>query len=218
VSRPAVGLVLGAACALAVRAASAQRVTIGPQFVLANYREVSSGLQYSGTGFGGAAVAHWRRFRAEAVVTRVTFNPSGGSTTLQSFDATEIDAWLAYDVAPYASVEAGLTHRSPSPELGAQGLGAVRVGARAASEIGPGATVSFRADYLAAPQFSGGGHASLSLDLGLGLDMRLAGRIHATAAYAFQHLDRKVNPGGTAPDTPAPIQQSLARVGLGVAW
>jgi opacity protein-like surface antigen len=210
--------VIGAACALAVRAAPAQRVTIGPQFVLANYREVNSVLQFSGTGFGGAAVAHWRRFSAEAVVTRVTFKPSGGATTLQRFDATQIDAWLAYDIVPYASVEAGLTHRSPGPEFGAQAVGAVRVGARAASQIGPGATVSFRADYLAAPQFSGGGHASLSLDLGLGLDVRLAGRIHATAAYAFQHFDRKVNPGGTAPDTPAQIQQSLARVGLGVGF
>jgi opacity protein-like surface antigen len=217
-SRPPVGLVIGAACALAVRAAPAQRVMIGPQFVLANYREVSSGLQFSGIGFGGAAVAHWRRFGAEAVVTRVTFKPSGGAGTLQSFDAIEIDGWLSYNVASYASVEAGLTYRDPSPDFGAQRVGAVRVGARAASEIGRGATVSFRADYLAAPQFSGGGHASVSLDLGLGLDVRLAGRLHATAAYAFQHFDRKTNPGGTAPDTPAPIQQSLARVGLGVGF
>jgi hypothetical protein len=217
-TRSAWGLAIGAACALGTQPGSAQRVTIGPQFVLASYREVSSGLQYQGTGFGGAAVARWRRFSAEAVVTRVTFNPSGSTTTLKSFDATQIDAWLAYDVAPYASLEAGLTHRSPSPEFGAQSVGAVRVGARASSEIGPGATVSFRADYLAAPQFSGGGHASLSLDLGLGLDVRLAGRLHAIAAYAFQHIDRKDNPGGTAPDTPAPIQQSLARLGLGVGF
>ncbi|HYK82350.1 MAG TPA: hypothetical protein VEU55_04335 [Gemmatimonadales bacterium] len=215
--RLAVGLATLGALALGARPAPGQQVTVGPQFVLASYREVSSGLAYQGAGFGGTVSGQWRRYRAEAVVTRVTLNPSGGSPGLQSFTVTQVDAWVAYDIAAYASVEAGLTHRSPSPAFGAQAVGAVRLGARAFSELGPGATMSFRADYLAAPQFSGGGHASLSLDLGLGLDVRLAGRLHGSAAYAFQHIDRKVSPGGT-PEIDAPIQQSTARVGVALGF
>jgi hypothetical protein len=150
-------------------------------------------------------------------VTRVTFNPVGGTAGLQNFTATQVDAWLAYDLASYASLEAGVTHRSSDPEFGAQSVGAARLGGRAFSEIGPGATLSFRADYLVAPQFSGGGHASVSFDLGLDLDVRLAGRLHGTGAYAFQRIDRKTMPAGTA-EIDAPLQQSVARLGLAVGF
>ncbi len=206
-----------AALALAVQLAPAQQLTIGPQFVLASYREVSAGLRYQGTGFGGAASARLHRCSVAAAVSRVTFDPMGGSSASQGFRATQVDAWLAYDVAPYASIEAGITHRSADPEFDAQSLGAVRVGARAFSEIAAGATVSFRADYLAAPQFSGGGHAPFSVDLGLEVDLQFAGRLHGSVAYAFQRVGRKTDPGGTG-EIDAPIEQSLARVGLAVAF
>src|SRR5207247_1269217 len=54
VSRATAGVVL---LVLAARAAPAQgiTVTVGPQFALASYREVASGLRYQGTGFGGGA-------------------------------------------------------------------------------------------------------------------------------------------------------------------
>jgi hypothetical protein len=93
----------------------------------------------------------------------------------------------------------------------------VRIGARSFYEIGPGATVLFRANYLAAPKFSGGGHAGFSIDLGLGLDVRLAGRLHGTAGYTFQRINRKTNPGGTG-EIDAPIQETVARVGLAIAF
>ena len=205
------------ALALGARPALAQRVTLGPQFVLASYREVTSGLRYQGTGVGGALSARYRRFSAAAAVSRVSFDPTSGSSADTGFTATQVDAWLAYDVAAYASLEAGITHRGADPEFDAQSVGAVRVGARAFSEIGAGATMSFRADYLAAPHFSGGGRAPVSIDLGLELDVRLAGRLHGTAGYEFQRIDRKTNPGGTG-EIDAPIEQSLARAGLTVAF
>ncbi|HET7380099.1 MAG TPA: hypothetical protein VFJ24_08675, partial [Gaiellales bacterium] len=157
------------------------------------------------------------RLSAEATVRRVSFDPSGGSVATQSFKVTQLDAWVAYDVASYASLEVGVLHRSVDPEFDAQGVGAVRIGARSFYDIGPGATVSFRADYLAAPRFSGGGRATISLDLGLGLDVRLAGRWHGTANYAFSRMNRKTNPGGTG-DMDAAIQETLARVGLALAF
>lgn len=192
-----------------------QQVTLGPQFVLASYREVASGLRYQGTGFGGTVSASYRKLSIEATVLRVTLDSE--STATASFKATEVNAWLAYDVASYASLEVGVIRRTADPAFNAQSLGAVRVGARSSYEIGPGATVLFRADYLAAPKFSGGGRASFSLDLGLGLDVRLAGRLHGTAAYAFQRVNRKTNPGGTG-EVDVPIQETVARVGLGIAF
>lgn len=212
----AVGAVL-AALTLMAQAALAQRVSGGPQLVLASYSEVGSGLRYQGVGFGGMVTGRFRRFSAEGVVTRVTLKPQGGSSTLQTWKATQVDVWVAYDVAPYASVEAGIIHRSAAPDFAAQSVGAVRLGARAFSDLGPGATLAFHADYLAAPQFSGGGRAPISLDLGFNLDVALAGRLHGTAAYAFQRIDRKTNPGGTG-EIDAPMQESVGRLGLTLAF
>jgi hypothetical protein len=53
--------------------------------------------------------------------------------------------------------------------------------------------------------------------LGLGLDVRLAGRLHGTAGYTFQRISRKTNPGGTG-EIDAPIQTTVARVGLAVGF
>ncbi len=215
-SRVAAGVAL---LVLASRAVLAQQVnvTIGPQFALGSYREVASGLRYQGTGFGGAASARYRRLSAEAEVVRLTLDPATGSSATSGFTATEVSAWVAYDVATYASVEAGFIRRTADPEFDAQSVGAVRVGARSFYEIGPGATVLFRANYLAAPKFSGGGHAAFSVDLGLGLDVRMAGRLHGTAGYTFQRINRKTNPGGTG-EIDAPIQETVARVGLAVGF
>ena len=215
-TRPALGALL---LALALRPAPAagQLVTVGPQFVVADYREVAAGLSYRGSGFGGALWARRDRLSAEAAVVRVSLDPADGSAATAGFTATQVDAWVAYDVAAYASVEVGVLHRSADPEFDAQSVGAVRLGARSFYAIGPGATVTFRADYLAAPKFSGGGRAAVSVDLGLGLDVRLAGRLHGAATYAFTRMNRKTNPGGTA-EIDAPIQETVARLGLAVAF
>src|SRR5947208_454432 len=112
--RPALAALL---LALALRPAAGQLVTVGPQFVLADYREVASGLRYRGSGVGGALWA---------------------------------------------------------------------------------------------------GRSAVSAALGLGLDARLAGRLHGTATYAFTRMNRKTNPGGTG-EMDAPIQETEARVGLALA-
>ena len=194
-----------------------QQLTIGPQVALSDYREVASGLRYTGTGFGAGATARRDKLSAEASVVHFSFDPASGSTATQGFTATQVDAWIAYDVASYASMEVGVLHRSIDPAFDAQAVGAVRVGARSFYELGPGARVSFRADYLAAPKFSGGGRAAVSLDLGLGLDVRLSARLHGTATYAFDRMNRKTNPGGTG-EIDAPLQETLARVGLALAF
>jgi hypothetical protein len=203
--------------ALATSAALAQRFTIGPQGVMADYREVDAGLRYSGYGYGGTAALQWRKLAAEVAVIRLDLDPTDGSSATMGFKATQVDAWVGYAVSPYASFEVGLARRTPSDDFEAQSLGAIRVGARSSYEIGPGAVVSFRANYLAAAKFSGGGRAPFALDLGLGLDLRLAGRAYGLAHYQFQRVDRKTDPGGTGA-IKAPLQLSVARVGLGVGF
>ncbi len=211
-------MVLGVALlGVAARGAPAQQVTVGPQFVLGDYREVTAGLHYLATGGGGTIWGRYHRFSAEASVVQLQFHPTSGSTATVGFTATQVDAWLAYDVASYVSLEAGVTRRTADPAFNAQSVGTVRAGARAFYGIGPGATLVFRVNYLAAPSFSGGGRAPVALDLGLGLDVRLAGHVHGTAAYAFQRINRKVNPGGTG-ELDAPIQEALARLGVAVAF
>ena len=211
-------LVLAVAVAtLAVGPAGAQHLTIGPLGVMADYKEVDAGLRYSGWGYGGTATAQWRKFSAEVAVVRLSLDPTTGSSAPAGFKATQLDAWIGYAVSPYASLEVGLARRSPSDAFEAQSLGAIRVGARSAYEIGPGAVVSLRANYLAAAKFSGGGHAPFALDLGLGLDLRLASRVHVLAHYQFQRVDRKTNPGGTG-EISAPLQLSVARAGLAVGF
>src|SRR5438552_8831322 len=151
-SRPVAGLAL---LVLASPAAPAQglAVTVGPQLALASYREVASGLRYQGTGFGGAASARYRKLSAEAAVVRLTLDPAADGTATSGFTPTEADVWVAYDLAPYASIEAGFIRCTADPEFDAQSVAAVRIGARSFYEIGPGATVLFRANYLAAPKF-----------------------------------------------------------------
>src|SRR5207237_188829 len=113
---------------------------------LVEYREVASGLRYRGSGFGGSLWARRDRLSVEAAVVRLSLDPADGSAATTGFTATQVDAWVAYDVAAYASVEVGVLHRSADPEFDAQSVGAVRVGARSFYEIGPGATVVFRAN------------------------------------------------------------------------
>jgi hypothetical protein len=212
--------VIGAALALGfigAASADAQHVTLGPEAALVDYREVSSGLRYSGSGFGGFATARLRKLSATVGVARLTLTPSAGSAAGAGFKATQVDVWVDYDVASYASIEVGVLRRTADPEFNAQAIGAARVGARSQYELGPGASILFRANYLAAPKFSGGGSASFSLDLGLGLDVRVAGRLHGIVDYAFERVNRRTNPGGLG-EKDAPMQQSLARVGLGLGW
>ncbi len=217
-NRPAaVALALLASLALPARSLRGQHVSLGPLWGIADYREVAAGLRYRGTGYGGVVSLRFHRLRAEAAVARLTFDTAGGSTAGQGFKATQIDAWVAYDVSRFASLLVGLTRRTADPEFEAQSIGAVRVGARSAYEIGPGAVVSLRANYLGASKFSGGGRAPFAMELALGLDVRLFGRIRGMGSYEFQRLDRKTDPGGGGTIS-VPIQQSLARIGAAVAF
>jgi len=205
--------------ALAVLAASAptqgraQTVLLGVHGALGDYREVSSNLRYGGGGFGGSLALHVGRFSAEGIVTRVSYTPHDKNAGLESFKSMQIDARVGLDVAGGLTAEAGVLRRTIDPELGAQEMGAARIGVRYAKVIGPGATVGLRGNYLAGAKFTGEGSAGLAFELGLFASVGPQnGRFRGTADYGFQRIDRKV---GSAK---VPIQQSLVRLGVAVGF
>jgi len=195
----------------------AQRVAIGPEFIVGDYREQSADLAYQGIGFGAGAIARWRRFTGEVQYASVEYEPEDGGAGLESFSAAQLDGVLRYTLSGTASVELGATRRDIDPEVAAQSMSAVRLGVRLSQLLAPGARVTVRGTYLAAAKFSGGGSAPFAFEVGLGFLGELArGHVRLTADYEFQHLGRKTESGGTEFDVP--IQQWLLRLGAGVAF
>jgi len=196
-------------------AARAQTVSLGVQGALGDYREVSSNLHYRGAGGGLSLWLRVHKLSAEATATRVSYDPRVDNSGLTSFEATQIDARLGFDVAAGFTAEVGVLRRTISPELAAQEMGAARIGVRYSKSIGPGTTVALRGNYLAGAKFTGEGKARLAFELGLLVSTGpVNGRYRLTGDYGFQRIDRKVGD----PGEPVPIQQSLIRVGLAVGF
>ena len=111
-------------------------------------------------------------------------------------------------MANHVSAEVGVTNRKADPEFDAQSMAAVRIGARGSYLLGPGATIALRGNYLAGAKFSGGGKAPFAFDIGLSLAVgAVNGRYRLTGDYDFQTAKRKTV-------TDAPLQQTLARIGI----
>ena len=187
------------------------KISVGAQGAFAEYREVDSSLAYKGSGAAGTAMVSWRKFGADVEFAKLTFDPDGGGAT-QSFKSTQVDVHLRYYIAGQVSLETGFTKRTMDPEFAAQSMGAVRVGVRGLYNIGPGASLALRGNYLAGSKFSGGGSAGFGIELGLGVSVgRSDGRYRLTGDYGFQRVNRKTT-------SAVPIQQSLARVGVAVGF
>ncbi len=209
------------ACLLVVAAPAglaAQHVAIGPQVAFGDYREVSSDLHYRGTGVGVKATLTWKKFSADVDLSKVKYKPTSDSAHVD-FDASEVDLRLRYYIAGPVSAELGFMNRKADPEFEAQSVGAATVGARMAYVLGPGVRMSLNGGLLFGSKFSGGGTTSAlgALQLGLGITVdALHGRVLVTGDYGFQRFSRKTDDGSGA--LPAPIQQSLARVGFAIAF
>ena len=209
------------ACLLVVAAPAslaAQHVAIGPQVAFGDYREVSSDLHYRGAGVGVKATLTWKKFSANVDLSKVKYKPTSDSAHVD-FDASEVDLRLRYYITGPVSAELGFIHRKMDPEFEAQSVGAVTVGARMAYVLGPGVRMSLNGGLLFGSKFSGGGTTSAlgALQLGLGITVdALHGRVLVTGDYGFQRFSRKTDDGSGA--LPAPIQQSLGRVGFAIAF
>ena len=197
--------------------AAAQHGSLGPEVGVGEYREAASSLRYRGVGPGVNGSITFHRITAEGAYASIRMNPTPSSQATESFRSTLIDAWLRWDALDYLGFEVGLTKRSVDSAFAAQSVGAVRIGARTRYQLGPGAGVWLRGDYLAGARFSGGGRAPLAMELGLGLDIRWSNHFRAAVQYSFQRLDRKTHPAGGA-EASVPIEQALARIGLAVGF
>lgn len=213
-------LLAAAVLALAGLAApvSAQHVAIGPQVVFGEYREVSSDLQFRGIGFGATAVVNWRKLSADVVYSKIRYEPHDNPAATE-FDATQIDARLRYYISGPVSAELGFTKREADPEFEAQSVAAVTAGVRMAYLLGPGVWMSLRGGMLFGAKFSGGGTSSPLGAIELGLQVTadaLRGRLRLIGNYDFQRIAREANDGSG--EVEVPIQQSLGRVGIAVAF
>ncbi len=197
---------------------TAQHFAIGPQVAFGDYREVSSDLHYRGVGAGVKATLTWKKFSADVDLSKVKYKPQTSAATAD-FDASEVDVRLRYYVTGPVSAELGFINRKMKPEFEAQSVGAVTMGARMAYVLGPGVRMSLNGGLLFGSKFSGGGTTSAlgALQLGLGITVdALHGRVLVTGDYGFQRFSRKTDDGSGA--LPAPIQQSLGRVGFAIAF
>lgn len=209
----AVLAVIAAPCVLA-----AQHISVGPQIAFGDYKEVSADLHYRGSGMAAKASVSWKKFSADAVVSKLKYKPEGGAATA-SFDASEVDVRLRYLIAGPVSGELGFINRKTDPEFEAQSVGAVVIGAWIAYLLGPGVHMSLNGGLLTGSKFSGGGTASAlgAVQLGLGVTVdALKGRVQFTGDYGFQRFSRETD-DGSGPAS-APIQQSVGRIGLAVTF
>ncbi|HEV2672414.1 MAG TPA: hypothetical protein VGU74_15075 [Gemmatimonadales bacterium] len=92
-------------------------------------------------------------------------------------------------------------------------------GAQMSHLLGPGVRMALDGGLMFGPQFSGGGSISAlgAVRLGLGVTVdALHGRARFTGDYEFQSVSRTTDDGSGS--VPAPIQQSLGRIGLAIAF
>ncbi len=198
---------------------TAQHVSIGPQLVFGDYREVSSDLHYRGGGIGAKATVEWKKFSADVVLSKVKYKPTDPGSTNTEFDASEVEVRLRYYITGPVSGELGFINRKADPEFEAQSVGAITAGAQMAYLLGPGVRMALRGGLMFGAKYSGGGTTSGlgALQLGLGLTVdALHGRVRVTGDYGFQRFSRETDDGSGA--LPAPIQQSLGRIGFAVAF
>jgi len=197
---------------------SAQHFSVGPQIAFGDYKEVSPDLHYRGGGLALKATFSWKKLSAEGVASKLKYKPEGGAATTD-FDASEVDVRVRYLIAGPVSGELGFINRKTDPEFEAQSVGAVVVGARIGYLLGPGVNLSLNGGVLAGSKFSGGGTVSPlgAIQLGLGMSVdALKGRLQLTGDYGFQRFSRETD-DGSGPAS-APIQQSVGRIGLSIAF
>ena len=188
---------LGLVAIAAASAVRAQRVQAGAQIAFGDYREVSGDLHWRGSGPAAWGSISLRKLTLEGRFAKLDYKPVAGGSATEGFKATQLDGFARYYLQNHISAE-----------LDAQSMAALRIGARGSYDLGPGATIALRGNYLAGAKFSGGGTAPFAFDIGLSLAVgATSGRYHLTGDYDFQTAKRKTV-------TAAPLQQTLARIGI----
>lgn len=200
-----------------VRGAAAQRFVIGLEAAAGSYQEQGQSLDFSGWGPALSVAGSWRRYGIVLNVTRIAFSPTDSAAAAEPFDLAQFDGRVRWDANATWGLEAGYLQRTISPSTAAQGMSVIPVGGRVNFPLAPGARIAAHADYLAAAKFSGGGSASVAIEVGLGASYAPgAGTVRFTADFAFDRLDRQTSSGGSTLEVP--IQSSVGTLGIALVF
>lgn len=188
--------------------AVAQTVRLAAFGAATTNSEVQETRQARGLGFGIAVRADQSRFRAEASFLHAGLQADFSSQP--DYDVDEVDLVVSWFWKPYLAAQVGAFRRFTSPEFAAQDVGAVRIGVLSETRLARIAGLWVRGSYLPLSRFSGGGNATVGLEIGLGVEVgEPAARLQGFAAFDYQRIDRTA-----AAD--APLQFSVGRVGIQV--
>jgi len=189
--------------------AAGQRLQLGVDAIALTSLEGSDAARALGGGIGGFLETSWGPVALDVHVFVAGLDPDSAERT--SYDIVQSDLRLRYTVSSLVALELGGGRRSVSPAFAAQEIGLVRVGLYSENHITRNASIWVRGAYLPITAFTGGGHASLSVELGFGVAVETSNhRFRANAQYEFQRIDRAVE------GIDVPLQTSLARLGLSV--
>src|SRR5688572_5123201 len=144
-------VLLSASLFLVATPLPAQRVTLGVDAALTDYREQGAALRFAGAGFSARAGLSVWRVQAQARMTRVHVDgASENADVTDAFDIAQNELQLRMHLTPRIGVEAGVLSRTMTPEHAAQSMRAWRVGGVFVQPLAPGADVAVRAAYLGA--------------------------------------------------------------------
>ena len=129
------------------------------------------------------------------------------------YNVDEVDLVATWLWRPYLAPQVGVARRFVSPELVAQDVGVLRVGVLSEVRLARIAGVWVRGAYLPVTRFSGGGSASLGLEIGLGVEVGdPAAKLQGFASFDYQRIDRNAA-------AEAPLQYSVGQAGVRIrAW
>lgn len=215
--RPSVTIVL-TLVTLTVAPVTAQQVTLGGGYALADYREQAAFLHFRGSGPTAMVAVERSRLALRVEASHLNLDPaSDGSDPLEAFTVDQIGVRVGVRTISLVSIEAGYFRRSTAPTRAGQSYSAATLGVRAAYPLAPGADVALRTAYVAGADFSGGGSAPFGIELGLSAAYGLGSSpLRLTGDFEFQRIDRRTDQNGTR--ISVPIQTSVARIGVAVKF
>jgi hypothetical protein len=198
---------------------AAQRVTAGVQLAFAEYAEQSNWLRFIGGGVGANIATTWRRYSLTLAATHLALQPRDHdvAAAMEDFALSETEMQFRVRATRLVTGEAALFRRTITPRYAAQSMSAARLGAVLTFPLAVGSDLTARGGLVGGAKFSGGGSAPFGVEVGLGASYApRSERVRATGDLEFQRIDRRVST--TEGSFPAPIQSSVARLGVAVSF
>jgi hypothetical protein len=186
--------------------AAAQEIRVAGFGVAATNDEVEDTRQARGLGFGVGARVELSQFRVEARYLHAALQAD--FSIQPDYDVDDIDLLATWLWRPYLAPQIGVARRFISPDLAAQDVGVIRIGALSEVRLARIAGMWVRGAYLPLTRFSGGGSASLGLEVGLGVEVGdPAAKLQGFASFDYQRIDRNAA-------AEAPLQYSVGQAGV----